>query len=397
MVQNNSFACFISKKIEMRSMSLSLARIEKALNEISFNEKDLGFIIHVAGTNGKGTTVYFISNMLINSGYNVASFYSPHIEKINERIVYNNENISSDELEDIYKQLAKVIIKYDLTYFETLTLIAFYYFSKQKPDYTVIETGLGGRLDATNVLVNKLPVITNISYDHPHILGRKIYKIIDEKLAIVKNNNVVFVGNNEKFIRDYILEKLVYKKVFFTSYNYELINNVINTLPKVDKYSYPYPYYYDFLLALRIFNYLTNRVYDGKAIELPLCRFERFGNIIFDGTHTINGLLQLFKNFNSNSKTSVLFSLTKERNLEKFIAVLTKYSNNIVLTTIPFNNRSISIDTLNNIDTYKQKKLKFIGDPLKGLTYLNREEKQTILVTGSFYLCAYLRGQVIKK
>lgn len=375
MVKNKSLFEELYQNNEFKHLDLSLNRIKKALNEIAFNERDLGKIIHIAGTNGKGSTAKFISDMLLSEHYNVALYTSPHIVNINERISYNGKSISDHDLDNLTFELKPIIVGNELSYYEALTLIAFKYFSIKKPHFSVIETGLGGRFDATNVLDDKLPVITNISFDHTDILGKNIYKIADEKLAIIKGNTVIFVGNNKPFMKKYIEKQLNDKSVIF-------VDNVINKL------HYSYPYCYNYVLAEAIFYYLTGKKYNSALPNLPLCRFEVIDGIIFDGTHTVNGLLELFKNF--TEKPDVIFSLTKERNIYAFLDILKKFGENIVLTEIPDNDRSI------NIPAIDMSGIHLIKNPVMALNYLkNNHDSKYILITGSFYLCAYLRRFVI--
>jgi dihydrofolate synthase/folylpolyglutamate synthase len=309
--------------------------------------------------------------MLLNEGYSVALYTSPHIYNINERITYNGKSISDLELDNLICELKSIIIENRLSYFEAITLIAFKYFSIKKPQFSVIETGLGGRFDATNVLNDKLPVITSISSDHTDILGKNIYKITDEKLAIIKNNREVLIGYNKPFIKKYITQQLNDRILIYAD-NHEY------------RLHYPYPYCYNYILAESLFYYLVGKKYNGDLPQLPPCRFETIGSVIFDGTHTANGLLELFKNF--TEKPNIIFSLTKERNIFAFLNILKKYGNHIILTEIPDNDRSISIPTISITG------VNFIKNPIAAINYLMHNfENKCILITGSFYLCAYLK------
>ena len=159
----NKFESYYADKFEFKNLDLSLSRIDNALKEAGFNEKSLGRIIHIAGTNGKGSTSYFLYQMLQLSGYKTALFTSPHILKINERISYNLSDISDDNMDNIFNQYKDLIIKNNLSYFEAVFFTAVMYFALKSPDFTILETGLGGRFDATNtnLINNKLCVITS--------------------------------------------------------------------------------------------------------------------------------------------------------------------------------------------------------------------------------------------
>jgi dihydrofolate synthase/folylpolyglutamate synthase len=377
MVENRTSFEEIFHNNEFKHLNLSLSRISKALKEINFNERDLGKIIHIAGTNGKGSTAKFLADMLLNEQYNVALYTSPHIDRINERIAYNGECISDDEMDGLFSKLKSVVVNNKLSYFEALTLLAFKYFSNKQPQYSIIETGLGGRFDATNVLETKLPVITSISFDHNDILGKNIFRIADEKLAIVKDNRYIFVGYNKSFMKQYIETQLSGRSIFFTDE------------PDDDGLHYPYPYCYNYMLAKEMFYYLIGEKYDGDLPFLPPCRFEIYDRFIIDGTHTVNGLIELFKNF--TEKPDVIFSLTKERDVFTFINILKKYGNRIILTEIPENDRSIKISSVDIED------VKLIKDPISAIKYMiNNHDSKPVLITGSFYLCAYLRRYLTK-
>ena len=184
----------VVKKIKNRQkfgIKPGLERIDKLLNLTSNPQKNLKFI-HVAGTNGKGSVCSMISKILASSGYKTGLFISPEEVNFRERIQINNKMISEKELVDIFNEIEPYLDKLDskaeyLTEFELVTALAFVYFSKFKCDIVILETGLGGRLDATNVIKKPLAsVITSLSYDHVNVLGNTIEKIAKEKAGIIK-------------------------------------------------------------------------------------------------------------------------------------------------------------------------------------------------------------------
>ena len=143
-------------------------------------------VIIVAGTNGKGSTVAILESILFESKYSVGTFTSPHIKRYNERIKINKEEVTSAELIESFKIIDKLRGKTTLTYFEFATLTAFYLFSKRKLDYVVLEVGLGGRLDATNIIDSNLSIITSIGIDHTEFLGTTIDSIALEKAGVMR-------------------------------------------------------------------------------------------------------------------------------------------------------------------------------------------------------------------
>lgn len=151
--------------------------------------------IHVAGTNGKGSVVSTLSHILHKAGYTTGLYTSPHLVTFNERIAINNENISDDEVIEAYYAVEKANTgERSATFFEIATAMAFYMFKKKNVDYALIETGMGGRLDATNIVSPILSIITNISLEHKDYLGSTLTAIAGEKAGIIKPGIPVVSG-----------------------------------------------------------------------------------------------------------------------------------------------------------------------------------------------------------
>ena len=158
-------------------------------------------IIHVAGTNGKGSVCTMLDSIYRSNGYKVGLFTSPHLTELGERIRINGKNISENEIKSWVKKLKPVASKMEKegsehpTFFEFMTAIAFLNFKKNNVDIAIIETGLGGRLDSTNVVLPKLSIITTISKDHCAILGDTLEEIATEKAGIIKHQVPVLIGS----------------------------------------------------------------------------------------------------------------------------------------------------------------------------------------------------------
>ena len=182
---------------------LGLERTEKILELLGNPHKKLK-CIHVAGTNGKGSTTAMVTYVLVEAGYKVGSYISPFIEEFEERIQINNVNISKADLSDIITEVSKAVEKVvelgysNPTEFEIITCAGFLYFYKKNVDFAVVEVGLGGRLDSTNVIIPILSVITSISLDHTQILGDTIDKIAYEKAGIIKEGIPVVMFPQKK-------------------------------------------------------------------------------------------------------------------------------------------------------------------------------------------------------
>ena len=175
---------------------LGLENVSRLLDILGNPHRDLR-IIHVAGTNGKGSTCSFINSMLIYQGYNVGLYTSPYLEEFNERIKINNVNISDEDLAQSVSRVSDAISQMieegcdHPTEFEIITACAFLYFRDRDVDFAVIEVGLGGRLDATNVCIPLVSAITSISMDHTEYLGDTLARIAFEKGGIIKNKRPV--------------------------------------------------------------------------------------------------------------------------------------------------------------------------------------------------------------
>ncbi|OIO80825.1 hypothetical protein AUJ84_02470 [Candidatus Pacearchaeota archaeon CG1_02_32_132] len=166
---------------------LGLEKITELMEALENPHKDFRSI-HIAGTNGKGSTSSMISSILKESGLKTGLYLSPYVEKFNERIQINGEMISDEELESLIVELKEVVDSnnIDVTFFEFITALAFMHFSRQKVDIAVVEVGMGGRLDATNVIIPEFSVITNIGLDHEKWLGMTKLEIAGEKAGIIK-------------------------------------------------------------------------------------------------------------------------------------------------------------------------------------------------------------------
>jgi dihydrofolate synthase / folylpolyglutamate synthase len=185
-----------------RGIKYDLDRIRSAADRCGNPQRSYKSI-HVAGTNGKGSTCTYIESVLRHAGYKTALYTSPHIIAFEERFLINNSPVREEEWLNVYQSIHSVIDEYYLTFFEATTLMAFELFRRNNIDWAVFETGLGGRLDATNIIDPQVAVITHIALDHMDYLGPDLISIANEKLGIVKNDHpVVFAYNQDPGVMD---------------------------------------------------------------------------------------------------------------------------------------------------------------------------------------------------
>ena len=168
-------------------INLSLIKIKTFLDLLGKPQNKIKLVVHIAGTNGKGSTLAFLEVLLKQNNLKIGKYTSPHLISVQERFQINNQTISAENFEKIWLKTCKEEGFAELTYFEQLTVIAFQYFATEEVDVLLLETGLGGRLDATNLIEKPaLCLITNIDFDHCEYLGNTLAKIATEKAGILK-------------------------------------------------------------------------------------------------------------------------------------------------------------------------------------------------------------------
>ena len=228
--------------LQRRGVKLGLEHTNALLKHLDNPHKDLT-LIHIAGTNGKGSTASHIYSILREYGYSVGLYTSPHLVSFNERIRINGIPISNQRISKFIKNIHPIIEKIESTFFEVTTAMALSYFKEKNIDVGVIETGLGGRLDSTNVIQPALTIITPISMDHTDILGDSLEEIAYEKAGIIKNKISVISALQEKTVLK-ILEKKVCEKntsMFLSNKPNKIIIKQTGTSFKIDNYMFHTP------------------------------------------------------------------------------------------------------------------------------------------------------------
>jgi len=177
--------------------------------------------IHVGGTNGKGSTSHMLASILQVAGYNVGLYTSPHLKNYTERIRINGKEIYQNYVANFITDNKAFLEKQKLSFFEMTVGLAFDYFANKKVDIAIIEVGLGGRLDSTNIIVPEVSVITNIGYDHTQFLGETLPEIAFEKAGIIKENIPVIIGERQEEVADVFLNKSsrMNSRILFASEN----------------------------------------------------------------------------------------------------------------------------------------------------------------------------------
>ncbi|MCI0382447.1 MAG: hypothetical protein L0207_05310 [Chlamydiae bacterium] len=247
-----------------------LAPLHKFLGDLSHPQKKYPSI-HVAGTNGKGSVSFKIAKVLEEQGLKVGLFTSPHLLDFCERITINGKAI---EREFVTAELKKLLsLSSEFNFFEFTTLLAFLYFQEQKIDIAVIETGIGGRLDATSVIDPILTIITSIGYDHKQILGNSLESIAREKAGILKSKIPLILGPSAQFPNIYDRAKLLGCPVYTIRQSFSFFDEENQAIAKKA------------LEVLHLQVPLNSLSFEKILSMRPPCRFEEKNGMIFDVAH----------------------------------------------------------------------------------------------------------------
>ncbi len=398
-------------------IKLGLENTTNFLNHIG-NPQNVLKTIHVAGSNGKGSTASFIASILQEFGYKTGLYTSPHFIKFNERIQINGLQIGDDYIANFVTENENYIDKNELTFFEVTTALAFKYFLESGTDYCIIETGLGGRLDATNVLNPLAVVITTISLEHTNVLGNTLKQIAFEKAAIIKPNSKVFTGYLEPEAALVIEEKcnktnseLFQLKNFFPDGSTLKIEcNEIHfesiELPLKGKYQKN-----NAALALLTvsktfgLNDVIKFIEGIKNVSKNTCiqgRYECFHEnpaIIFDSAHnseSIENFLTVFEKESIHCRRKVLlFGAMRDKALGQMLQTLKSYFDEIVLTEIDYE-RSAKMNDL--LQICKQNNINAIqtNDPANFVrNFITRDKSECLVVLGSIYLVGEVKSKLL--
>jgi dihydrofolate synthase/folylpolyglutamate synthase len=397
------------KKLAKRE---NLDRIKRCVSELNIK---LDYkIIHMAGTNGKGSCCNYIKNILKHTGKHIGMFTSPYYLFFNERIMINDRYISNAEILNyvnyLYDYSRSYYDKYNdvIPFFELTLLMALLYFQDRKIDLAIIECGLGGRLDSTNFVNSNLSIITNIGYDHMMQLGNTLEEIASHKLGIVKENGYLLTAVDELLmpefgdycnqmnakivnINSYVSDIKVSDK---TEFNYKNNNYVVNLLGSYQAYNAA--------LAIEAAKYIEPNI-EEDLIEFGLeetnipGRFEYIlDNVIIDGAHNISAINNLVDNIKNmyHKKVKIVFSALADKAYDKMLNKLDEIALKYYFTTINDKRasdvnvfkESTNIDSIcyNNMD-------ECIDVALKEL-----KEDELLLITGSIHFISLVRN-LIKK
>ena len=414
----------INKRITKESLNQNnekLKKIYELLGKPCENKK----IVHIAGTNGKGSTATFLENIFFAAGYSVAKFTSPHILRFNERILVNKEMISDEDIVKYCEAVMNVLEENGLqiNFFEIATFVALLYFKEKNPDFIFLETGLGGRYDATNIVKSTIAAITNVSFDHVALLGNSLYEIADRKAGIIKDGELCIYAQNLGELEEAVkretdnsvnvLEKYKNLQVELDNRNYKTVVKITENknlektfvLPLFGKFQAN-----NFLIAYEIAKIyeIDDKVIQNGVSQISLAgRFEIFSQdptTILDVAHNEDSVKVLTENLNElfkDDEVIFILSILVTKNIATIFEKILGKNYKIFITSLKEVTYGLSADEIkknledSNIST---KNIIFEDDILEAYSKVKEmvlkkdNSYKAIVVCGSFYEIAKFKN-----
>jgi len=366
--------------------------------------------VHVGGTNGKGSVANMLSHILKEAGYTVGKYTSPHLVSFTERITVNEEEITENEVAELTERIRNKVEKEGkknlFTFFDFTTALAFDYFARKKTDISIIEVGLGGRLDSTNVIEPLISIITNVSHDHTQQLGKDITDITKEKAGIIKENIPVITGAHGKS-SDIIevMAKIFKSRVYRLNRDFsckkigDQIMSYAGIMKNIDNLSINLMGDHQFIngsIALCAVEVLLSYGFsiNEDSIRKALAYIKWQGRlevvnenptIILDGAHNSDSarvLAEFLKSHYKDKKKILVFGVMKDKDCRKIIEKIVPFTDSVILTK-PATERAIS-----PYEMERYVKNAVITEDVRSALIKAKiiaDKNSLILVTGSFY------------
>lgn len=369
--------------------------------------------IHVAGTNGKGSICSMLASIFMESGYKTGLYTSPHILKFNERIQVNGKLISDDEIIDIWKKMETKANEIEATFFEITTIMAFQHFKNNNVDIAIIETGMGGRFDSTNIIKPIVSVIASISMDHQDFLGGTLTKIASEKAGIIKENTPIILQKNINEVKE-VIEKTASEltsPLFFSDdlsieniefnpnltmgfdYNNLRINSPFVGHHQIDNHKSVLK---TIELTKKYFNKIdSNSIRNGieraKSNSNLRGRLELISNnpiVILDGSHNPDAIYYCLDTIKKSgidlNEFELFFTCMIDKDYKEMLTIIRNYTDNINIIEIKEQRAARPEILIKVAQSMNFKKIKSVNlDQIKDEFI---EKKNNMLIFGSFYL-----------
>ena len=401
------------------SVKPGLKRITSVLEELGSPHRKKDYVT-VAGTNGKGSVAACIASILEANGYRVGLFTSPHLIKVTERIKVDGEEVSREELENILGTVftASAKLKVQLSYFELLTTAAFLYFNRKSIDIGVLEVGMGGRWDSTNVCDHVASVITNVSFDHTEHLGNTLREIATEKAGIIKKNGLVVTGCTGEplsIVEQRSRENSARCHRIGTEFNYsgkeDLSFDYMGSewnLPGL-KTAFSGTYQIEnaaiSVAATELLTTHTRYKTDPGKVEKALAEVTLSGRmeylnrevpVIIDGAHNVAAGENLVKSLEAchpGRKFNFLMTMLENKDIGGFTEILSRISGKLIITELAGEKRYLGTEKILALTRGRFDSVETVKDPKKAYEKL-LGYGEAACVCGSFYLIGYLKEAI---
>ncbi|HJG48163.1 MAG TPA: bifunctional folylpolyglutamate synthase/dihydrofolate synthase [Facklamia tabacinasalis] len=420
---------------------IGLKKIETAMNYV--NNPHLGLpVIHITGTNGKGSTTTFLKELLLSQGLAVGTFTSPHIMRFNERISYNGENISDDDLIRIIEQMVEVNEYMETTeygrliFFELYTVMMALYFQEKQPDVCLIEVGIGGENDCTNVFKADLAILTTIGLDHEDLLGDTVEAVATEKSGIIKEKSIVVTGPIQASPLNVVSERAKLMNgshvKFDVDYGFDNIQNLkengssFDFWQVVDGQKHVRNWQITMLGRYQIDNatialkaFIAWMSHHGQYINFEdaayalkhtkwMARMEKISEnpiIYIDGAHNAHGLTalkSLVDEYFYDKEITILYAGLSTKNQDEQLPILQSFeADNLYLTQFD-HRKAMSIDDFEELaDELLDTSFEMVEDwqsfLLEFVEKADETKERILLVTGSLYFVSDVRQLFLKK
>ena len=401
------------------SVKPGLKRITSVLEELGSPHRKKDYVT-VAGTNGKGSVAACITSILEANGYRVGLFTSPHLINVTERIKVGGEEISKEELENILGTVftASAKLKVQLSYFELLTVSAFLYFNRKSIDIGVLEVGMGGRWDSTNVCDHVVSVITNVSFDHTEYLGNTLREIATEKAGIIKKNGLVVTGctdeplsiverrSRENSARCHrIGAEFNYSRKEDLGFDYTGSEWNLRGLKTALLGTYQVENAAISVAATELLTMHTRYKTDPGKVRNALAEVTLSGRmeyldrevpVIIDGAHNVAAGKNLVKSLEAchpGTKFNFLITMLDNKDIGGFTEILSRISGKLIITELAGEKRYLGTEKILALTRGRFDSVETIKDPQKAYEKL-LGYGEAACVCGSFYLIGYLKEAI---
>ena len=412
--------------------SYGLERTNRLLEILGGPQKDLK-LIHIAGTNGKGSITAMVTELLKGKGFKVGMYTSPFLEEFEERIQINGINIPKTILGELMDEVKAAVDKVVLegfnhpTEFEIITCLMLLYFNKEKVDYGVVEVGLGGRLDSTNVITPILSIIASISFDHTNLLGNTLGEIALEKSGIIKNNIPVVIYPQEEEVYKVIKSKA--EEMNATLYSLddaegmliEIVSNESGYYQRIalrlegEEFQVDLPLLGEhqiknLLVALKAYKIICNNEklsFNIEEVKTSISKVRWIGRlevmgqkplIVIDGAHNIQGITALNENVKKYFKYDniyLLLGILADKEVEKMVEVIAPSAKKVYALT-PHSERAELCEDLKEVILKYNSNCIAVEDYKEALKMVWKEagENDLILISGSLYMIGDMRREL---